>query len=141
MSKKSLINGLLPFLTNPATILIAGIGITALYLFEEDNDNKEIKKEEPKLLPPPEKKADPLRIRVDQDRERSTKAGNSGNSTVQSTVQVPIKPGNPDNSNSIELKNNPYSHLSDEELKKELIRQTMSELGKRSGKARALKMK
>ena len=126
----------MPLLTNPATILIAGIGITALYLLEEDNDNKEIKKEKPKLLSPPEKKGGPLRIGVDQDRERSTEVGNSGISTVQSTVQIPNKPRSPNNSNSIEFKNNPFSHLTDEELKKEMIRQTMSELGKRSEIAR-----
>jgi hypothetical protein len=80
---------------------------------------------------------DSCRIRVDQDRDRSTAVRNSGNLTVQSTVQIPSKPGNPENSNSIEFKNNPYSHLSDEELKKEMIRQAMSELGKRSAAARA----
>ena len=72
-----------------------------------------------------------------EDDEPLEEAVNNGTVTVNSTVAQRLNP-TVNNYSSIYSSNgsNTFENMSDEELKKEMIRKTMSELGKRSAAAR-----
>jgi hypothetical protein len=140
MSKKALLGGLLPLLTNPGTMMIAGagiIGITVYGILTDEDKNKncpETVVDGSELALEPFEHED---LVVDTtDIEPSRTVDWMEEETVHSPVVKPSNLNIPDDSN----RKSDLDETNDEEdQKKELIRLAMSELGKRSAAARAKK--
>ncbi len=109
---------------NPATIVpVIAIGAVIVVI----NGVKKLKSENKQLLEDkktPKNEKPPL---------------NNGIATVNPTVQPTVEPLNPTVKTYSETASDTVKNINDEALKKEMIRQAMSELGKRSAKARAKK--
>ncbi len=139
MSKKTILAGLLPFLSNPTTLAVVAIGAVGFTVYDilfgekagQDNGSKTLPNGSTPLIEPldnPELTVDATVIEPFETIE--TTVGR----TVHSTAQEPIC-GTFDEG----IKGTSPAENSDTEevLKMEMIRQAMSELGKRSAAARA----
>jgi hypothetical protein len=131
MSKNVLLGGLLPFISTPVALAVA-VGLVIYNMLPDEEDEQNNGSEAVPDGPAPSD--DPMNINLLTVAEPQETVEAAVAETVGSTVQV---------SNSIRPtdESNAASHrdetISEEELKKEMIRQTMSELGKRSAAARA----
>jgi len=138
---KTILGSLLPFMTNPATIALVGAGalaFTVYSLFSDDDENTDngaetVPDRSGQLPGPLTALAGPVALTVAEPLEtvQATAAG-----TAETTVQEPLPTvveealhGAPETGSA------PTS----EDEKKEMIRQAMSELGKRSAASRARK--
>jgi len=137
MSKKTLLAGLLPFISNPVVLAVVGIGAVGLMLFgkedEQDNGSEAVPDGSTPCLEPLDSEylAVPSTVIEPSETVEGTVA-----KTVNSSVEEPYVTRFFDDIN-IEPKQD--ETISEEDLKKEVIRQAMSELGKRSAAARAKK--
>ena len=140
MSKKALIGGLLPLISNPATLTVAAVGLVGwtLYNIFKDKEQEEPDQaettvdtpigDEPFHDPLNEQSNQPLDIWDDPEPEPF----NQWEPTAEDSVTLTETHTVESNGASFE-----YETIRDEEArKKELIRQAMSELGKRSAAKR-----
>tara|TARA_R110002072_G_scaffold302338_1_gene484783 strand:+ start:5493 stop:5936 length:444 start_codon:yes stop_codon:yes gene_type:complete len=133
---KTVLGGLLPFITNPATLAIIGIGAVGLTIYDILTDKKDgqgngsepqINGSEPLIVP----FLDGSTTVDEAALEPLETASPTAFATAHSTDREPFPAGGIDSQKEEEVETcNP------EDEKKELIRQAMSELGKRSGAAR-----
>ncbi len=141
---KALFGGLLPFITNPVTLAIIGIGAVGITVYGMLSDDKEDKDEEDNqsdTVPDGyEPSQEPLKqaysavpYTVD---EPSETVEATVIETVETTAEEPFIPDGYGESHDVTFK---PDTLSEEAAKKEMIRLAMSELGKRSAAARAQK--
>ncbi|MGO1119235.1 hypothetical protein ACTL6U_11035 [Rhodovibrionaceae bacterium A322] len=152
MSKRTILGALLPFVASPAGLALVTIGALGL-LFLDKEKKEETEKGNgvdtvpngPRRLPeqleqPSEKPLYPWQVTVPKPEQPPF-------DTVEATVRSPeiseipnkpepLNPGYPENVGSPEQLE---ASVRDEAVKKEIIRQAMSELGKRSAAARAKK--
>jgi len=133
MSKKALLAVALPFITNPVVLGVVCIGAIGLILF----DNKEEQDNDAETVPDGSKPYDePLDDEISTVKETVCPDWGTVEATVEKTVsptvEEPLLTAPTVVSTTSET-------MTDDELKKEMIRQTMSELGKRSAAARARK--
>jgi hypothetical protein len=141
MIKKVLLGGLLPFISNPVVLAVVGIGAVGLTVYEMLSDKEKEQGNGSKTVPDGSAPSvEPL------NGDDSTVAATVNEPfgavegtverTANSTVEEPstIKFFENGNTTSQQEKT-----ISEEDLKKEVIRQAMSELGKRSAAARARK--
>jgi hypothetical protein len=139
MSNKALLGGLLPFISNPVVLAVVGIGAVGLTIYEilsdkEDAPDNGLKVDcdgsEPFIKP-----LDNEAIAVAATAIEPLKTVDT---TVVETVDTAVEEPNPIGPS---VDNNAASYLNEticeDDLKKEMIRQAMSELGKRSAAARA----
>lgn len=133
---------------NPATIVPAiAIGITGIVIYKAV---KSLKSENKKLREEKEILADGIEYyeaeceEIDYSDEPYEEPSDNGTETVNSTVPATVaEPLNPTAENYSESYSSngtgTVENMTDEELKKEMIRQAMSELGKRSAAKRGKK--
>jgi hypothetical protein len=126
MSKKLLLGAVIPFLSNPIVLAVAGVG-AAGYLLYDLFTEKEDTKDNPELSP--------------IEDERLNEPQNTVQTTVNQTVQEPWNDPFPTVGSTVtstdgETVIKPDNTVDAEAAKKELIRQAMSELGKRSAAKR-----
>lgn len=135
---KTVLGGLLPFITNPATLAIIGIGAVGLTVYEILTDKKD---GQGNGSEPQNNGSEPL-----------IEPFSHGSAAVAGTVPLPLKT---DRSTALttvrstdeklfvaevaDSRSHGAEVINPEAEKKELIRQAMSELGKRSAAARAKK--
>jgi type IV secretory pathway VirB10-like protein len=126
MNPRILLGGLIPLITSPIGLVVVGVGAlgyTLYSIFTEKEEEQEYSEEtvhngsEPYEEPYND---DYLTVQETVEQPWETVV-----TTVEETVNVAVK--------------EPLPTISDEDLKKEMIRQAMSELGKRSAVARKLK--
>lgn len=142
---KALFGGLLPFITNPVTLAIVGIGAVGITVYGILSDDKKEQSNEhkpsdtvpngSKSFPKPFKRS--YSTAPDTVRKPLETVETTVTQTVKSTAEEPFATDG--NGESHDTSEEP-SLLSEEKDKKEMIRQAMSELGKRSAAARAKKM-
>lgn len=135
---KTVLGGLLPFITNPATLAIIGIGAVGLTVYDILTDKKggqgngsepQISGSEPLIEPFSECSA----AVTGTVPERLKPADPTAHSTAHSTDEKPFTAEDGDcRSEDAEI-------IIPESAKKEMIRQAMSELGRRSAAARLAK--
>lgn len=135
---KTVLGGLLPFITNPATLAVIGIGAVGLTVYEILTDKKE---DEGNGSEPQSNGSEPLTGPFADGSaavagtvpERLKPADPTAHSTAHSTDEMPFTVEDGDcRSEDAEI-------IPPESAKKEMIRQAMSELGKRSAAARLAK--
>lgn len=138
-----------PFI-NPATIIpaisIGAVCVTGFIVINKfKSENKKLSKKNDALeneLNDYVYSADYEEYEEDDEplEEPVTSAYQAVNSTVHATVAQPLNPTvNNGSNNNLSTAETTVKNMSDEDLKKEMIRQAMSELGKRSAAARAEK--
>jgi len=140
---KTILGGLLPFAANPVVLTVIGIG-AATWAVSSLFDDKEEQSEEDNQAGTVPNGDEPLSEPHNQAYSTAPSTVNKPlgtveatvNETVETTAQEPFTADgygdSNDNSGKPDL-------ISDEDAKKEMIRQAMSELGKRSAAARAQK--
>jgi hypothetical protein len=130
----------------PATIIVSAVGLSAIIVFKGFKDlkdeNKQLQKDKATLTTELEEQYYEAEYEEIDEYEEDEPyeqldqplltASEPLNSTVQATVEKPLYSTADNGSNTVE-------NMDDEALKKEMIRQTMSELGKRSAAARRAK--
>jgi len=140
MSKKALLGGLLPLLTNPGTMIIAGAGILGWTVYEilsgkgEKNNGSDTVPDGSEPCHEPLGN-DELAVEGTVIEQFETPEW-AVEKTVTSSVKEPHFTTVSDDINEGPFKSDV---ISKEDAKKEMIRQAMSELGKRSAVARAKK--
>ena len=120
--------GLLMTLTsliNPTTMVVGAVGLLAYHLFNNNKEDENPATVKPQQNRAPERYSQPLPQPLTNRPE-----------TVEVTVEEPLESTAHEPFQSPEPTAQP---LTDDQLKAEMIRQTMSELGKRSAAARAKK--
>jgi hypothetical protein len=130
--KKALLGGLLPFITNPVALTIIGIGAAGYALYDISSEEDEQKAKGPYTTSnAPEPSNEPFTTVIP---------------TVNNTVCLPLEAVEPTVEDTVtSTAEEPLEHdymdiqTSEEKRKKEVIRQAMSELGKRSAAARKAK--
>jgi len=133
MSKKALLAVALPFITNPVVLTAVCIGAIGLILFDKEEEEANGAETVPDGSEPYD---EPLNDEVST--VPNTVYTDWG--TVGATVEQTVHPAVEEPSfTAPEATSTTNETITDEELKKEMIRQTMSELGKRSAAARARK--
>ncbi len=141
MNVRALLGGLLPLITTPAGLVILGAGAIGYAVYNILSEKKEEQESGSETVEDGYEPPDgPLYVEystapdtVDLPWDTVEPAVEA---TVQSTVEAPFTLYTVKEEKTTEQ---PLAALTDEELKKEMIRQTMSELGKRSAAARAIK--
>jgi len=122
MSKKALLAAVLPFITNPVVLAVVGIGAIGLIISGDEEEKANGAETVPDGSEPYD---EPLNAKISTVPDAVYPDWGTVERTVEETVQTAVLTTN--------------EPKTDEELKKEMIRQTMSELGKRSAAARAKK--
>jgi len=141
MSKKALLGGLLPFITNPVVLAVAGAGAVALTVYEMLSDKDEVQENGSEavtdgstpLIEPWDDEVLAVEPTVIDPLETVELAAGE---TVNPIVEKPHPTTDSDCSDTNPDEDKPTK---DEVATKEMIRQAMSELGKRSAAARAKK--
>lgn len=135
---KTVLGGLLPFITNPATLAIIGIGAVGLTVYDILTDQKDDKGDGSE---PQNNGYEPLIEPLDDGLAAVAgtvpKPLKTDRSTAPATVHSTGKGSFP--TVGIDRQEEEVETATPEAEKKELIRQAMSELGKRSAAARAKK--
>jgi hypothetical protein len=135
MSKNVLLGGLLPFISSPVALAVA-VGLVIYNMLPDEEDDQDNGSDAVPDGPAPSH--EPLGIDVltvvetalePQETVETTVAETVGSTVQNSNSRRPTDEGNAA-SNLVET-------INDEDLKKEMIRQAMSELGKCSAAARA----
>ena len=137
MRQKTLLAGLLPFISNPVVLAVVGIGAVGMMLFskenEQNNDSEAVPDGSTPLLEPLENEFLAVPSTVTEPLETvEVTVEDTVNSTVEELHSTRVF----DDFNTEPQQD---ETITEEDIKKELIRQAMSELGKRSAAARAKK--
>lgn len=140
---KTILSSLLPFMTNPATIALVGAGAVALTVYSMFSDDEEAQDNGTKTVPngakrlpaplPRRNPTAPTTVRKPLEAVEAT-VSKTAEPTVREPLPVTVGEASP---HEPEQGIRPNS----EDENKEMIRQAMSELGKRSAAARARKKK
>lgn len=131
----SLVGLINPVTVVPAIALGTGIAVLAavLQIKKVSAENERLKKDKKVLEAELEDYACEANYEeIEDENEPYGKPLNNGNPTVQPTVPATVESYSPNGTGTV-------AAISDEDLRKEMIRQTMSELGRRSAAARAKK--
>lgn len=141
---KALFGGLLPFITNPATLAIIGIGAVGITVYGMLSDEKEDKDEEDSQSDNVPNGSEPCQQPLNRTYLAVPATVNEQLETVEATVIETVEtkaeePFIPDGYGGDHDSSDELDASSEEATKKEVIRQAMSELGKRSGEARRKK--
>lgn len=143
MSKKALLGGLLPFISSPPVLAAVAIGAVSMTLYEIFSENNEKQEGGPKPLPNGSTPLiEPLNTEVETVEATAVEPSEPIEVTVPGAVQTTVQELQDRSlSPSINDKQHPAEPEINKDSKKEMIRQAMSELGKRSAAARAQKKK
>ena len=128
MNPRIILGGLIPFITSPVGLAVVGVGALGytLYNIFTDEEKEEEQENSEDTVP---NGSEPYDEPHYEDYLTAPKAVEEPWKAIQATVDDTV----------ILAVEEPNTKLSDEEFKKEMIRQTMSELGKRSAAARRKK--
>lgn len=140
MSKKILLGAVLPFLTNPVVLAVVGIGAAGYALYDIFSDKEGTKENPDQSLIGDERFNEPFHTVQTTVDETVRHPFDDPFITVENTLVPPL----PTAGSTVTLTDDdtvagPDNTVDEEAVKKELIRQAMSELGKRSAAARKAK--
>lgn len=130
---KTILGGLLPFASNPVVLTVIGVGAATWAIASLFDDEKEQSEEDkqPGTVP---NGYEPLSEPLNQIYSTAPVTVNEPLETVETTVEEPFIMDR--NKESFKTSDK-HDVISEEDSKKKMIRQAMSELGKRSAAARA----
>jgi len=141
MSKKALLAGILPFISNPVVLAVLGVSAIGLTVYEmlsdkeeeQENGSEAVSDGSSPFIEPLEHEEVTVPATVVEPLETVEATVEE---TVHPAVEEPYAINKFDSGNTVSQQG---ETISEEDLKKEVIRQAMSELGKRSAAARAKK--